>query len=94
MMDDLQPDTNERQSVIVRLQQKANEIDDIVSWRSCCLTVDKRAALFISQLGVGITIIGFCIGMLITNEDCATFSRWGPLLTFVVGVFLPAPRMA
>ena len=93
-MDDLRPKEDERQSVLHRLQQKTNEIDALVSWRSCCLTVDKRAALFISQLGVGITIIGFCIGMLVNNTDCATFSRWGPLLTFVIGVFLPAPRMA
>ena len=62
-------------------------------WKSCCLTVAKRAALFFSQMGVSITIIGFCIGMLVSNPDCDTFSRWGPLLSFVVGVLLPAPRL-
>ena len=75
------------------LDPQLNE-ESKISWRSCCLIIDKRAALFFSQVCVGITIIGFCIGMLVNNEDCYTFSRWGPLLTFVVGVFLPAPRLA
>lgn len=63
------------------------------TWRSCCLTIDRQAALFFSQLIVGVAVIGFCIGMLVANRDCDTFSRWGPLLTFVVGVFLPAPQL-
>ena len=62
-------------------------------WKSCCLLIDKRAALFFSQVCMGITIVGFCIGMLVSNQDCATFSRWGPLLSFTVGVFLPSPRL-
>ena len=63
------------------------------TWRSCCMTIDRQAALFFSQLVVGVAVIGFCIGMLVANRDCDTFGRWGPLLTFVVGVFLPAPQL-
>ena len=66
---------------------------ETTTWKSCCLTVDKKAALFFSQMGVAVTIIGFCIGMLVSNPDCDTFSRWGPLLSFVVGILLPAPRL-
>ena len=63
------------------------------TWRSCCLTVDKRALLYFGQMGVGILIIAFCVAMLIQNQDCATFSRYSPLLTLVVGIMLPAPKL-
>ena len=39
------------------------------TWRSCCLTVDKRALLYFGQMGVGILIIGFCIAMLATDDS-------------------------
>ena len=63
------------------------------TWRSCCLTVDKRALLYFGQMGIGIVIIAFCLAMLIQNENCETFSRYSPLLTFVVGIMLPAPKL-
>ena len=63
------------------------------TWRSCCLTVDKRALLYFGQMGVGIVIIAFCLAMLIKNENCETFSRYSPLLTFIIGIMLPAPKL-
>ena len=63
------------------------------TWRSCCLTVDKRALLYFGQMGVGILIIAFCVAMLIQNQDCDTFARYSPLLTLVVGIMLPAPKL-
>ena len=63
-------------------------------WNSCCLTVDKRAIAFFAQVAVGAIIICFCVTMLVSNQDCATFSRYSPLLTFVVGILLPAPRLS
>jgi hypothetical protein len=75
------------------LARHASSRSRSTTWKSCCFTVDKRAALFFSQLTVGVVVMGFCIGMLVTYHDCETFSRWGPLLTFVVGVFLPAPHL-
>ena len=56
------------------------------TWRSCCLTVDKRALLYFGQMGVGILIITFCVAMLIQNQDCDTFARYSPLLTLVVDI--------
>ena len=63
------------------------------TWRSCCLTVDKRALLYFGQMGVGILIIGFCIAMLATDDSCDSFARYSPLLTLVVGIMLPAPKL-
>ena len=63
------------------------------TWRSCCLTVDKRVLLYFGQMGIGIVIIAFCLAMLIKNENCETFSRYSPLLTFIIGIMLPAPKL-
>jgi hypothetical protein len=62
-------------------------------WRSCCLELDKRAALFFSQLFISAVIVVFCVTMLAYNQDCATFSRYSPLITFMVGIWLPQPQL-
>ena len=63
------------------------------TWKSCCLQVDKRALSFFTQAGFSAAIVGFCIVMLITAQDCETFSRYSPLLTLVIGVWLPSPQL-
>ena len=63
------------------------------TWRSCCLVLDKRATIFFAQLIFSLIIVGFCVGMLITNQDCPTFSRWSPLLVLILGVWLPQPSL-
>ena len=62
-------------------------------WSSCCLRVDKRALAFFTQAAFSGSIVTFCIVMLITAPDCETFSRYSPLLTLVVGVWLPSPQL-
>ena len=63
------------------------------TWRSCCQVLDKRATIFFAQLAFSLIIVGFCVGMLITNQDCPTFSRWSPLLVLILGVWLPQPSL-
>ncbi len=62
-------------------------------WTSCCLKMDKRAVAYFSQLGISAGICAFTIAMMAYNQDCDTFSRYSPLLTLIVGVWLPQPRM-
>ena len=62
-------------------------------WSSCSLKVDKRALAYFTQASFSAVILAFCIAMLITAQDCATFSRYSPLLTLVVGVWLPSPQL-
>ena len=62
-------------------------------WVSGCLKMDKRAVVFFSQLAISLSICAFTIGMMSFNQDCATFSRFSPLLTLVVGIWLPQPSM-
>ena len=63
------------------------------TYKSCCLTIDKRALNYFTQAIFSGSIIAFCITMLSTNTDCATFSRYSPLLTFVIGIWVPNPNM-
>ena len=63
------------------------------TYKSCCLTIDKRALNFFTQAIFSGAIIEFCITMLSTNTDCPTFSRYSPLLTFIIGVYLPNPHL-
>ena len=63
------------------------------TWRSCCLVLDKRFTIFFAQLTFSVIVVGFCIGMLVVNDDCDTFSRWSPLLVLVLGVWLPQPSL-
>ena len=62
-------------------------------WLSCCFKMDKRAVSYFSQLIISISICAFTIGMMAVNQDCATFSRYSPLLTLIVGVWMPQPSM-
>ena len=79
------------------MEQKAVEYkfadESKYHWNSCCLKVDKRALTFFTQATFSALTVGFCICMLITAQDCATFSRYSPLLTRVIGVWLPSPQL-
>ena len=63
-------------------------------WESCCLRTDKRALSFFTQVAFSASIVAFTVGMMAAHpEDCASFSRYSPLLTLVVGVWLPSPQL-
>ena len=61
--------------------------------KTTCPVLDKRTTIFFSQLICSLIIVGFCVGMLVKNQDCPTFSRWSPLLVLILGVWLPQPSI-
>ena len=63
------------------------------TWQSCCLTLDKRATIFFSQLTIAMTVTIFCIYQLIHLDNCEAQSLYSSILTLVLGVFLPSPKM-
>ena len=77
----------------IAVEDNEREFEHKYQWSSCCLRVDKRALSFFTQAAFSGSIVAFCIAMLITAQDCATFSRYSPLLTLVVGVWLPSPQL-
>jgi len=86
-------DTGENATLVRSKSATETEFKRRVMWRSCCVELDKRAVLFFSQLFISLTIVTFCITLLIVNQDCATFSRYSPLVTLLVGVWLPQPQL-
>ena len=73
-------------------EEKEKEFEHKVYWTSCCVRMDKRAVIFFSQFIFSIIIVAFCVIMLGLEQDCATFSRYSPLLTLVIGIWLPQPQ--
>lgn len=68
-------------------------LEDSNHWDSCCLRIDKRAALFFSQLIISGVIILFSIYQLATITECQRQTPFMGLLTLVIGVWLPSPNM-
>ncbi len=62
-------------------------------YESCCLKVDKAAVQFFSQLGIMISIMMFCIYQLVNEENCGSHTTYLSLLTTLIGILIPAPKM-
>ena len=63
------------------------------TWRSCCIIMDRKAAIYFTQLFISLIIICFCLTMLILfPEDCNKEATYIGLLTFIIGVHLPNPK--
>ena len=62
------------------------------TWKSCCLTIDRRAVQFFSQLCISLIIIIFCLFQLHTKPKCDT-AEYLSLLTMVLGMWIDAPRL-
>jgi hypothetical protein len=78
-----------REKKEIELQEK--EYND--HWQSCCMTIDRRATRYFTQLGIAIMIITFCIVQLIRNETCESQSLYSGILMTVIGVMLPSPSL-
>ena len=77
----------------IDVEDDNRKFDHDNTYNSCCFRCDKRALQFIVQTMFSAIVIVFCITILLINQDCATFSRYGPLLGLVIGVWLPQPHM-
>lgn len=67
-------------------------IDKDTTWRSCCLTVDKRALAFFSSLVISLIILLFCIYQLVNKTECEDIQIYISLITMIIGVYLPSPH--
>tara|TARA_R110000796_G_scaffold4086_2_gene15572 strand:+ start:3790 stop:4128 length:339 start_codon:yes stop_codon:yes gene_type:complete len=71
--------------------QKRDDIEN--TWKSCCLRTDRRAVIFFSQLSISITVMGFCCVQLVRLENCEAQSLYSGLLSLVIGIHLPQPKI-
>ena len=62
-------------------------------WRSCCLTVDRDAVIFISQMAVLGCLVAYSSVQLAYTESCDKSRIWSGILTLCVGLILPSPKL-
>ncbi len=84
-------DINETQISRNNKEQKDN-LERYV-WTSCCFRVNKHVLIFFSQFAIGCMVICFSLYQLNKKDTCEHQQLYIGLLTMIVGVFLPQPRL-
>lgn len=68
-------------------------IDSENTYRSCCLILDKRALAFFSQFTISLGVLLFSMYKLIISDSCEDTQVYIGLITMIIGVYIPSPRM-
>jgi hypothetical protein len=74
-------------------EEKVHNVIDENLWRSCCLITDRRMIVFFSQLIIALAVISFSFVQLIRNDQCESNQLYVGLVTMIIGIFLPSPRV-
>jgi hypothetical protein len=69
------------------------EEEDRRTWKSCCFRIDRDASVFFSVYVIIIAVIGFCFYQLVHLHDCEAQSAYLGVLTMILGVLLPQPKL-
>ena len=77
-----------------RIQELERKIAVENTWRSCCLKTDRRAVIYFSQFGLSASVVVLCIYQLLTKNDCNSNQLFLGLLTLILGVYLPTPKIS
>ena len=63
------------------------------TYRSCCLTSDKRALQFFSQFTICVGVLLFSMYKLINSDECEETQVYIGLITMIIGVYIPQPSI-
>jgi hypothetical protein len=69
------------------------EEEEPVMWRSCCMSVDKDAAVYLSGFTMIASTTVFCFYQLMTKDGCSDQQAYLSVLTMMLGIFLPQPNI-
>ena len=70
--------------------QDENKVEE---WKSCCLSVDKSAVKYFTQVGILSGLIIFSAIMLVSDKDCNSQRNYSGLLMVCLGTLIPSPKM-
>jgi len=74
--------------------QRVDTPNEDVRWRSCCFgDVNKEAMVFFTQIIILFSFLAFCCGQLIRIETCEGQQLYSSLITLVLGILCPSPRI-
>ena len=62
------------------------------TWKSMCLTMDRRAVQYFTQISIIAGIMCFCILQLASDDRCESQQLYIGLLTLLIGVIAPSPK--
>ena len=63
------------------------------TWSSCCLTLDKEFTMFFVKYGILIGLMAFFAVELHFAGDCSEQQLFMSMLTLIVGLAIPSPRL-
>ena len=76
-----------------RIQELERRLQVENTWRSCCLKTDRRAVIYFTSFSLSASVLILCIYQLLTKDDCNSNQLFLGLLTFILGVYFPNPKI-
>lgn len=77
----------------VALEIKKDENHSHHHWKSCCMTFDRHAVMFFSQLGISIAVLVYCGYKLQGLDRFDDSNTWVGFVTFILGVWVKTPSL-
>ena len=62
-----------------------------MAWQIISLLIKMLDHIYVTQISISLILIIFCIAMIATDNTSDTRSVYLPILTSIVGVWLPQP---
>lgn len=88
--------TQEYKNKVAEEEIHRKEIEDekfLNTYRSCCLTSDKRALEFFLKSGVIFSVLIFSMIQVMTVENSAERNAFLNVVILILGTFLPSPKI-
>ena len=80
-------------SLVKMEHEREQDAGNDQGWRSCCLTADRDAVVYFSQLTISLCTMAFAGYQLIALENCEAQSLYSGILTMCIGIYIPSPRL-
>ncbi len=71
-----------------------NTIPEDTNWKSCCLTINKNALKYFTQVGILGGLIIFSATMLVVDTNCESQRNYSSLLMISLGTLIPSPKLS
>lgn len=70
------------------------ENDPNTVWKSCCFDIDKEAVVYFTVYVLIVIVVLFCFYQLIQLQDCHAQQAYLGVLTMILGILLPQPKIS
>jgi len=87
---------DEKKELILTLENEKQHIMNAKlanEWQLCCSKTDRHCLKFLVQVGMGVSVIAFCMGKIAIASEGEDTSVYFGLLGSTIGVFLPQPSL-